>query len=262
MRKSLLALLGLLLLATLPLRAQTEWTPRSTKQLVNDYSGILGAEERMALEQRLIAFNDTTSNQIVIVITPTLYGDEIKAVGQRIGEQWGVGQKGFSNGLVILIKSKTKEEPDGEVAIVTGYGLEGAFPDIFCRRIIDDHMVEPLGEGHYYQALVAALNIIEPVAAGEYSYEQYKKEERIDSLIGIGVSLGIIVLMVVLILLYAKKHPDQFNGNGSHNSGSGGTFWMGTPGGSPRSFGGFGTSGGFGGFGGGHFGGGGASGKF
>lgn len=261
MKRTLLSLLLLLCAAIRPLGAQTEWTPQPTNQLVNDYSGALSTEQRATLEQRLVAFNDTTSNQILIIITPTLYGDEIKAVGQRIGEKWGVGQEGFSNGLVILIKSKTNDEPEGEVAIVTGYGFEGTLPDIFCRRIIDDHMIEPLGEGHYYEALVQALNIIEPVVAGEYSYDQYKKEERINTLIGLGVSFGIIALIIVFIALYAKKHPDQFNGNGSHNTGSGGTYWMGTP----HGFGGSGFgghSGGFGGFGGGHFGGGGASGKF
>ena len=72
----------------------------------------------------------------------------------------------MKNGLVILIKSKTEEEPYGDVALVPGYGLEGALPDAFCKHIIDDQMIEPLGNGDYYKALTDALDVIEPVCRG------------------------------------------------------------------------------------------------
>ncbi len=243
------------------LPTMAEWTPQSDNRLVNDYSGILTDEQRNSLENRLVAFDDSTSNQIVVVITPSLYGDEIKAVGQRIGDAWGVGRKEYRNGLVIIIKSKTSEEPDGEVAIVTGYGLEGALPDVFCRRIIDDKMIPRLADGDYYEAIVAALNVIEPVAKGEYNYKQYKKDEDLPALIALLVFIVAIVVLLVFLHRYNKKHP----GNFSSGSGSGG--FMG-----PINMGGFGGGfssgsrgsgfGGFGGFGGGSFGGGGASGRF
>ena len=170
-----LTIILLVLLAFMPAAlSQSEWTPKKSNRLVNDYSGMLSQEQQNTLEQRLVAFNDSTSNQIVIVITPTLQGDASWAVATRIGQTWGVGQKDFNNGLVILIKSKTEEEPSGDVAIATGYGVEGALPDAFCKRIIDDYMVEPLGKGDYYTALTEALDIIEPVLRGEYSYADYK----------------------------------------------------------------------------------------
>ena len=257
----------LVLLAFLPAAlSQSEWTPKKSNQLVNDYSNILTNEQLTTLEQRLVTFNDSTSNQIVIVITPTLQGDASWAVATRIGQEWGVGQKEFDNGVVILIKSKTPEEHDGDVAIATGYGIEGALPDAFCKRIIDDKMIEPLKEGHYYEALVEALDIIEPVLRGEYSHDQYRKDERRKGLIGLLIFVGTIAAVSGALFYYAKKHPDQWKGGGnSGSSGSnGGVFF----GGFPIGFGGgrsgssWGGGGGFGGFGGGSFGGGGASGKF
>ena len=97
-----------------------QWLPEKSNRLVNDYSGILSEQQCSTLEQRLVAFNDSTSNQILVVITPTLGGDDENAVAQRIGQAWGVGHAAVKNGVVILIKSKTVEEDVGAVAISTG----------------------------------------------------------------------------------------------------------------------------------------------
>lgn len=248
----------LAVVALVPVQLHAEWLPEKTDRLVNDYSGILDDGQRSQLEQRLVAFNDSTSNQILIVVTPTLEGDDENAAAQRIGERWGVGQAEFDNGVVILIKSKTADEDWGAVAIATGYGAEGALPDVFCKHIIDDRMLGPLSEGDYYGALVAALDIIEPVMAGEYSYAQYRKEERTAGLVALGVFVLIMAVIVVLVIVSAKKHPEQWHGGGT--GGTGGFFFGG---GSGHSWGGgSGFGGGFGGFGGGSFGGGGASGRF
>ncbi|MBO7100587.1 MAG: TPM domain-containing protein [Bacteroidales bacterium] len=253
-------LIVLLLLTVWPLRA--EWLPERTNRLVNDYSQILTESQRNTLEKRLVAFNDSTSNQILVIITPTLEGDDENAVAQRIGQAWGVGQKEFSNGVVILIKSKTPDENWGAVAISTGYGVEGALPDVFCKRIIDDHMLDALGNGDYYRALTKALDIIEPVLAGEYSYAQYRKDERREGFIALGVFALFIIFVIVVVGVYAKKHPESWHDNG----GKGGGIYFGGFGGGGSNhgggFGGFGGGGGFGGFGGGSFGGGGASGRF
>jgi len=244
----------------LPLAVHAEWTPERTNRLVNDYSQILSQEQVAALEQRLVAFNDSTSNQILVVITPTLEGDDENAVAQRIGQTWGVGQKEFDNGVVILIKSKTEEEDWGAVAISTGYGVEGVLPDLFCQRIIDDQMLSPLGNSDYYNALTAALDIIEPVLAGEYSYDQYRQDEQREGMIALGIFVLFLAVILVLVIVHAKNHPDQWKGGGSGTGGGG--LYLG--GGSHRGggFGGFSGGGGFGGFGGGSFGGGGASGRF
>lgn len=245
--------------------AHAEWLPQKSDRLVNDYSGMLTATQLQALEQRLVAFDDSTSNQVLVVITPTLDGDDENAAAQRLGEKWGVGQEAFDNGVVILIKSKTADENWGAVAIATGYGVEGALPDLFCKRIIDDCMLAPLGDGDYYAAITAALDVMLPVLAGEYSYAQYRDDQRREDMISLAVLLGIIVAVVVALCIYAKKHPGGWGNGGGLGGGTylggpvGGTWGSGTWGGG--SFGN-GSFGGFGGFGGGSFGGGGASGRF
>lgn len=253
------------LVSFLSLSAQGLWCPEPTNRLVNDYSGMLSDTDREALEQRLVAFDDSTSNQILVIITPSLHDCEIMELATRIGTTWGVGQKDLKNGLVILIKSKTDEEPWGDVALAPGYGLEGALPDVFCKHIIDDEMIGPLGEGDYYTALCDALDVIEPICKGEYSYEQYRKENRV----GLLFFFGFLVAFVVLLVLadrYNRKHPhdhdkDNFS-DGLSNRRNTPIFYGGFPRGGFGGGGFGGSSGGFGGFGGGSFGGGGAHGRF
>lgn len=246
--------LSLLILLSCAFTVHAQWPPAKSDRLVNDYSGILDAIQVQKLEQRLVAFNDSTSNQVVVVITPTIGGDDENAAAQQIGESWGVGQEEFDNGVVILIKSKTNDEDWGAVAIATGYGVEGALPDLFCKSIIDDHMLGQLGYGEYYNAICEALDIMLPVLAGEYSYAQYKRDEDREAriaLIGFGIFMALIVFLCIRI---AEKHPELWRG------GHGGGIWGGPSGGSWGFGGGHGGS--FGGFGGGSFGGGGASGRF
>lgn len=166
-----------LLATVLGTTAKADWCPKPTGNYVNDYSKMLSADERDSLERRIRTYIEKTSNQILIVITPTLHGEDIMTVGTNIGRTWGIGQKGLNNGVVILIKSKTKAEPDGDVAILPGYGLEGALPDAFCKDITED-MALFLGEGRYFEALTSALSILEPVCKGEYDYERYKSTYR------------------------------------------------------------------------------------
>lgn len=255
--------------------AQARWCPEPTNQLVNDYGKVLLPSEMYALEKRLVAFDDSTSNQILVVITPTLHDEEIMDVGTRIGTTWGVGQKDLKNGVVILIKSKTGEDDYGDVAILPGYGLEGALPDVFCNRIITEKMVPELSEGRYYEALVAALDIIEPVCRGEYSFDEYKSDDRRAVFFAFSVVLLLIVIVFIVATIYNKNHPnnndgDHFSSDGDDRrkgrSYAGPIFWGGLPrggfggGGFGGGFGG--GSGGFGGFGGGSFGGGGSHGRF
>ena len=96
----------------------------SPPRLVNDFAGMLKPDEVRMLEQKLVAFDDSTSTQIAIVTVPTLNGYDKADYAQQLGEKWGIGQKGRNNGVLILVKPKTPDSR-GEVQISTGYGVEG-----------------------------------------------------------------------------------------------------------------------------------------
>lgn len=261
-------ILSLLLTALFSLEAQTLVPRPEPPRLVNDLAGILSSSEVQLLESKLVAFDDTTSNQIAVLIVNDLQGYDRSEFAYKVAHEWGVGQGDFDNGLLVLVKPKTRESA-GQVFIATGYGLEGAIPDIAGADIIDREMIPRFRENDYYGGLNAGTDVLMALAAGEYSYEGYANGSSSGTVSGI-ITL-IIILIVIIIFSVGNSNNKHIKKNGSSNlplwmlmsmMGSGRSHsgsWGGFSGGGGSSGGG---GGGFGGFGGGGFGGGGAGGSW
>lgn len=245
--------------------------PPSPPRLVNDFIGLLSEQEVNALENKLVAFSDTNSTQIAIVIINDLKGYDIVDYSQRLGEKWEIGEKKYNNGVIIVLKPKTAEDK-GEVNIDVGYGMEPIIPDITATQIIENEMKPHFMNNDYYSGLDAAVNTIMSLAAGQFTADQYKKRAGKSS--PFGFLVPIIVIIIVLSMINrnkGKQYGTKSNSSsfwtalmlgsmlGGSSRGSWGDFKSGSGG-----FGGFGGGGGggFGGFGGGSFGGGGASGSW
>ncbi len=235
-------------------------------RLVNDFARMLKTEEANILERKLIAFNDSTSTQIAIVIVPSLSGYDKSDYAQRLGEKWGIGARGSNNGVLILVKPKTSDS-NGEVFITAGYGLEGVIPDITCAEIVDYEILPAFRNGDYFGGLSNATNTLMSLARGEFTAEQYAKPARKSK--GKDIPAGVIIFIIIVIIaaISGKK-----GGSNKTLSSGGLPLWLllsmmgsgrSSHSGSWGGFSGGGSSGGgFGGFGGGSFGGGGAGGSW
>jgi uncharacterized protein len=239
-------------------------------KLVNDFANILTPEQEQALEQKLVAYDDSTSNQVAIVTLATLtdsktgtqYEDE--EAGLYILRNWGVGQKDRNNGIVILIV-KSADGSERKIRIEVGYGLEGAVPDVTAGHIIDNDLTPNFKEGNYYRGLDVATDDLIKAAAGEYTApEGYGKKKG-----GRGFGIGFIIFIIILISIFGgggRNRGGMISRRGFGNFGAGwliGSMLSGGGGGSGGGWsGGGGGGGGFGGFGGGSGGGGGASGSW
>lgn len=233
-------------------------SPMSPKRMVNDFSGMFSSQELNALEQKLRNFNDTSSTQIAIVTVPTLHGYAPNDYAQRLAEQWGIGQKGKDNGILLLVKPKSREEK-GQVAIAVGYGLEGVVPDAIASRIIRNEVIPEFQQGRFYAGVDKATGVLIKLTGGEYTADQYAKKGG-----GSNSSWPLVIpfLIIFLLPLFVKRHKGYTTGS-SHGGAVPPFFIGGLGGGSGRNYGSFSSGGGsFGGFGGGGFGGGGASGSW
>lgn len=259
----------IILLFSLCAFAQSDVIPPAPNpwRLVNDYADKLTPEQEVALERKLRAYDDSTSNQIVVVIMPDLKGYEPAVYATELGEKWGVGGAKFDNGIVILI-SMGNDNEKRKAFIAIGRGLEGAIPDMSAGYIFDELLVPNLRDGDFYRAFDQSTDALIKAAAGEYKApEGYGKKGKGSGGSFSKILVGIIVLFVLLGMM-----------GGGGNKGGGymsrrGSSWIGPMilgslmgrasggGGGGGSFGG-GFGGGGGGFGGGSFGGGGAGGNW
>ena len=243
--------------------AQDKFDPESllkgrpaTQKLVNDYSGTLTPEQAQALEHKLVIFDDSTSTQIAVVIIPSLNGNDVSDFNLKLGRAWGVGGKEKNNGVMLLIA-----KDDHKLNIATGYGVEGALPDITAKQIIDEIIVPKFKGDDYYRGIDEGTDAIMQAVKGEYTAPaNYHKK---------GTSFGRIIFYIFMIIVFLGIFGGSSKGGGgSFMSRRGMAAWtigsmLGGGGSSSGGWGGGGSSGGgFGGFGGGSFGGGGASGSW
>lgn len=258
-------------LLTLQVAAQNMPAPMSPPRLVNDFAGVLSTEEADALEQKLLAYNDSTSSEVTVVTLSTIDGDDVTRFAIQLGEEWGVGKKGRDNGVVVLVVVE-----DRLAAIATGYGMEGAITDADTYTIRERYMNPAFRQGNFYKGLDDATTVIFRLASGEWSSENLRTSssgKEVSPLLVLAILMAVILLIVFSIVASVRSFKkNHLSGKGNldlwaililmnemnkrnHGKGRHGGF-----GGFSGGRGSFGGGGGFGGFGGGSFGGGGSGG--
>jgi uncharacterized protein len=231
--------------------------------LVYDNINFFSPEDKEYLNNKLIALDKETSVQIVVAITPEMYGYEKDDYATRLLESWKPGAKGKDNGFVILIKPKT-DDSKGDVFIATGYGVEQFVTDAISKKIIDNEVIPEFKKGNYTAGIDKAINTIISLTKGEFTGKEYLDKNNADEAPWF---IFIVFIIILITIIFAGR-----KGNNNHTSIGGGGLgsavpWllMGSAMGRSSSggFGGFSSgSGGFGGFGGGMGGGGGAGGSW
>ena len=229
--------------------------PRLVNNLSKAFPDFLSSEEEQKLEQKLVNFAETTSNQIVIVIVDDLAGYEPAEFAYELGDKWKVGQEKEDNGIVILIKP-TEER---KFFIATGKGLEGAIPDYTTNQVAEEELIPYLKTGEYYTALDNTTDVLMKLAKGEFNSKKYANKKKKDN-----GAFVFIVIAVILFLIFLSSRGGRGRGGrgGGMTFGPGGFFFTGGGFGSGGFGGGSSGGGGFGGFGGGSFGGGGSGGSW
>jgi uncharacterized protein len=262
----------ILLAFSLVLTCSLAWSqqfPPKPSTLVADFTNTLNDSQKEQLERKLVAFDDSTSTQVAVVLIKSVGDYDINEYGTMLGRNWGIGQKGKNNGILVLVAVG-----DHKISIQTGYGAEGALPDAITNKIIEEDIKPHFRQSDYYGGLDLATDHIIQYTKGEYKADPKKKHGKDEG----GGSAGIIIIIIIVILIIVFKNRGGGGGGqiigrrgganpfwwflaGSMLGGGnrGGGDWGGFSGGGGSGGGG---GGGFGGFGGGSFGGGGSSGSW
>jgi uncharacterized protein len=130
---------------------------------VHDEAKVLSEQTVQQLEAQLKVHEDSTSNQIAILIVNSLQGEIIEDYALRVAMKWKLGQEKKDNGALLLISIE-----DRKMRIEVGYGLEGVLTDAMCNRIIRNEMAPNFRRGDYDAGVLAAVDAMVRAIGGEY----------------------------------------------------------------------------------------------
>ncbi len=124
-----------------------------SRLFVTDQAGILSPATVSRLDEAINRLWDSTTTEMVVVtvdeVDPSMTPDEFATA---LFEKWKIGRSDKDNGLLVLIS-----EGDRKAVIRTGYGVEGAVPDIIAGRIIRNEMAPRFADGDYDAGTTAAV---------------------------------------------------------------------------------------------------------
>ncbi len=121
-------------------------------EILRDHGAVKKAIERL----------DAAGVVAVVVTVNSLAGRSPGDYATELGNRWGVGDREKNNGLVILIKPKTDDTPEGsgQVFISTGLGTETGLDNAACQRIVSEVMIPLFKVNDYDGAVIEALGAI------------------------------------------------------------------------------------------------------
>ncbi len=190
-----LAIISTLLLVSARSFAQLA-VPEHGGVWVHDEANVLSASTKAQLEAVLKAERDSTSNQIAILIIPSLEGDDIDSYGLRVAEAWKLGTKDNDNGALLLISIK-----DRKVRIDVGQGLEGVLTDAMSSRINRNEIAPRFRQEDYDGGVSAGVIAIIQTIKGQYVNTDQPQRKRS----GRSPWLTVIFIIVLLIIMSRKR---------------------------------------------------------
>jgi len=228
--------------------------PSRGQDYVNDFAGLLNSSDKVTITKFAAELERKTTAQIAVVTVRTTQPETIQGFSVRLFDQWKIGQKGKDNGVLLLMAID-----DRKAWITTGYGMEGAIPDVIANKIVQGIMIPYFKRGQYPEGIIKGAIAVISLVAKEYDVEITGQETQVYTAVHRKKSaLDILLTVLFFVLLISMR--TGFLGYFLLGSMMGGRrrggYWHGV--GAGGSGGGFG--GGFGGFGGGMTGGGGGGG--
>jgi uncharacterized protein len=131
---------------------------------VVDLAQVLPPAIAEELSSRLKAHEDKTTNQVAVLIIPSLEGEPLFDFSHRVATTWKLGQKGTDNGALLLVAMK-----DRKVRIEVGYGLEGALTDARSAQIIRNEIVPRFRAGDFAGGVTAGVDAVLKTIEGTYT---------------------------------------------------------------------------------------------
>jgi Beta-propeller domains of methanol dehydrogenase type len=129
--------------------------------LLNDTAGMVPADQRAELEQRLENFSKAVGGgQLVVLTIPTLDGEDIEGYAMRVFEAWKPGRKGIDDGALLLLA-----RDDRLSRLEVGYGWEGEINDARAGDVLRN-IAAYLAKGRTADGIASAIGQVQGYITG------------------------------------------------------------------------------------------------
>ena len=127
---------------------------------VNDFAEVIPPEYRSSMARLAEEVLQKAGASIVVATFPTIEGDAVEDLANRLYQAWGIGKKGEDRGVLVLVAVRERK-----FRIETGYGVEGILPDGLVGEIRDRYAIPSLRRGEYGPGLHNTVTAIAHVIA-------------------------------------------------------------------------------------------------
>ena len=121
------------ILLALPIAAHAYTSPGQPIGFVNDFAGVLSAEQEQQLQALLLEYEKQTGNEIVVATINSIGDETIETYAVALFQEWGIGKEGQDNGALFVVAVADKE-----MRIEVGYGMEGDLTDVESAHLINN----------------------------------------------------------------------------------------------------------------------------
>lgn len=168
---------------------------------VMDTANMLQPATRAELNQQLLAFSRQHGSQIIVLTVPAIAPETPFDYATRVMDSWKPGRKGIDDGvLLLLVRNEHK------TFLALGRGLEGAIPDVYAKRILDDVLRPQLRANNADGGVREAVNQLEKLINGEkLPAQQSAHQESDDS--------GSTIFGILLLIFIAGSFLKNIFGN-------------------------------------------------
>lgn len=143
-----------------PIRAA--WTPSNlpnpqttASAFVCNPDGLLSPQTVVELNRLCRQLQQQTEAELAIVAVQSIGDADAADFAQQLFRQWGIGRADRNTGILLLLATDSRD-----IRIHTGGGIEGLLPDATCERILQERMMEPLGQGLWDAGILAGTQAI------------------------------------------------------------------------------------------------------
>lgn len=124
--------------------------PQNPNARVHDFAGLLSGDQRTAIEHVADDVEKQTTAQLAVVTVNSLDGETIEVYANKLFNTWGIGQKDFNNGVLLLVAPQQRR-----MRIEVGRGIELLLTDALCGQIRDTFIIPRFKQEDFAGGIVA-----------------------------------------------------------------------------------------------------------